>query len=92
MLLPHWKLLFLFQNGCIYEALSLGELKPPHALFSLASQIARFMRPTWGPPGSCCPQVGPMLAAWTLQTGLIFMIIMTKAILPAKLHFYQKIV
>ena len=25
------------------------------------SQIAWFMGPTWGPPGSCRPQVGPML-------------------------------
>ena len=25
-------------------------------------QIARFMGPTWGPLGSCRPQVGPMLA------------------------------
>ena len=25
-----------------------------------ATQIARFMRPTWGPPGSCRPQMGPM--------------------------------
>ena len=24
------------------------------------SQIARFMGPTWGPPGSCRPQVGPI--------------------------------
>ena len=24
------------------------------------TQIARFMGPTWGPPGSCRPQVGPM--------------------------------
>ena len=30
------------------------------------SQIAQFMGPTWGPPGSCRPQVGPMLAPWTL--------------------------
>ena len=34
------------------------------------SQIARFMGPTWGPPGSCRPQVGPMLAPWTLLFGL----------------------
>ena len=33
------------------------------------TQIARFMRPTWGPPGSCQPQVGPMLAPWTLLSG-----------------------
>ena len=29
--------------------------------------IARFMEPTWGPPGSCRPQMGPMLAPWTYQ-------------------------
>ena len=23
-------------------------------------QIAKFMGPTWGPPGSCWPQIGPM--------------------------------
>ena len=34
------------------------------------SQIARFVWPTWGPPGSCRPQVGPMLAPWTLLSGL----------------------
>ena len=32
-------------------------------------QIARFMGPTWGPPGSCRPQVGPMLASWTFISG-----------------------
>ena len=34
------------------------------------SQIAKFMGPTWGPPGSCRPQMGPMLAPWTLLSGL----------------------
>ena len=29
------------------------------------TQRARLMRPTWGPPGSCRPQMGPMLAPWT---------------------------
>ena len=32
----------------------------------ILSQITRFMGPTWGPPGSCRPQVGSMLAPWTL--------------------------
>ena len=32
-------------------------------------QIARFMGPTWGPPGSCRPQVGSILATWTLLSG-----------------------
>ena len=35
------------------------------------SQIAKFMGPTWGPPGSCRPQMGPMLAPWTLLSGLL---------------------
>ena len=36
------------------------------------SQIAKFMEPTWGPPGSCRPQMGPMLASWTLLSGICF--------------------
>ena len=28
------------------------------------------MGPTWDPPGSCRPQIGPMLAPWTLLSGL----------------------
>ena len=28
------------------------------------------MDPTWGPPGSCRPQVGSMLAPWTLLSGV----------------------
>ena len=34
------------------------------------SQITKFMGPTWGPTGSCRPQMGPMLAPWTLLSGL----------------------
>ena len=32
--------------------------------------IARFMGPTWGPPGDDRTQVGPMLAPWTLLSGI----------------------
>ena len=42
-----------------------------HHADRLFSQIARFMGPTWDPPGSCRPQMGPMLAPWTLLSGLI---------------------
>ena len=34
-----------------------------------SAQIVRFMGPTWGPPGSCRPQMGPMSAPWTLLSG-----------------------
>ena len=30
------------------------------------TQIAKLMGPTWGPPGSCRSQMGPMLAPWPL--------------------------
>ena len=33
------------------------------------AQIAKFMGPTWGPPGSSRPQMGPMFAPWTLLSG-----------------------
>ena len=39
--------------------------------WDMVSQIARFMGPTWGPPGSCRPQMGPMLAPWALLSGLV---------------------
>ena len=35
------------------------------------TQIAKFMGPTWVPPGSCRPQMGPMLAPWTLLSGYV---------------------
>ena len=34
------------------------------------SLSARFVGPTWGTPGSCRPQVGPMLAPWNLLFGV----------------------
>ena len=33
--------------------------------------IARFMGPTWGPSGADRTQVGPMLAPWTLLSGIL---------------------
>ena len=38
----------------------------------ITSQIARFLGPTWGPPGSCRPQMGPMMAPWTLLSGVSY--------------------
>ena len=36
----------------------------------LASLIARFMGPTWGPSGADRTQMGSMLAPWTLLSGM----------------------
>ena len=36
----------------------------------LSSLLARFMGPTWGPSGASRTQVSPMLAPWTLLSGI----------------------
>ena len=36
------------------------------------SLIARFMGPTWGPPGADRTQVGPRWATWTLLSGMSY--------------------
>ena len=36
----------------------------------MQSLIASFMEPTWGPSGADRTQVGPMLAPWTLLSGM----------------------
>ena len=38
-------------------------------IFHKTTRIAKFMGPTWGPPGSCRPQMGPVLSPWTLLSG-----------------------
>ena len=38
------------------------------------SLIARFMGPTWGPSGADRTQVGPMLAPWTLLSGMVYLL------------------
>ena len=40
-----------------------------HLICSIVPQIAKFMGTTWDPPGSCRPQMGPMLAPWNLLSG-----------------------
>ena len=46
-----------------------------HQHGELTSQISKFMGPTWGPPGSCRPQMGPMLARWTWLSGIVYNIV-----------------
>ena len=43
---------------------------PAMPLVFRLSQIAKCMGPTWGPSGSCRPQMGPMSAPWTLLSGM----------------------
>ena len=50
----------------------------------LTTQIAKFMGPTWGPPGSCWPQMGPMLVQWTLLSGKRLRSILTRLIISGQ--------
>ena len=43
-------------NGTIVEYINFLGLSSE----DMATHIARFARPSWGPPGSCCPHVGRM--------------------------------
>ena len=58
---PDW---LLFVNYRCWAA------EPHRYVFNKTSLIAKFMGPTWDPPGDDRPQVGPMLAPWTLLSGL----------------------
>ena len=40
----------------------------------LITPIAKFMGPTWGPSGSCRPQMGPILATWILLSGYLWLV------------------
>ena len=40
------------------------------SIYITYTQMLKFMWPTWGPPGSCRPQVGPTLAPRTLLSGM----------------------
>ena len=73
-LLIHVKIIFMafiskdINNRFIYSHRHTGNTM--NSLVQGCTQIARFMGPTWGPSGSCRPQMGPMLAPWTLLSGV----------------------
>ena len=69
LLYLYWYLHFmLIWPWCILSYVWWEAIKPFWIFESWngGTQIAKFMRPTWGPPGSIRPQMGPMLATWTL--------------------------
>ena len=59
----------LFENSNCFEICSNAFLWQT-CVTNDVSQIASFTCPTWDPPGSCRPQVGPMFAPWTLLSGI----------------------
>ena len=69
--IPWWKISEMWRN--LHWILCWRNVAFYYSGCSLnSSQITKFMGPTWGPPGSCRPQLGPMLAPWTLLSGTTF--------------------
>ena len=64
----HWTHLKIVNQRWSMDPWSTNELQ---RLDYRTARIAKFMGPTWGPPGSCRPQMGPMLAPWTLLSGRV---------------------
>ena len=67
----------IIHTVCLWHALMLSDtchctyiLQDYSIGIEARSLIAKFMGPTWGPPGPCRPQVGLMLAPWTLLSGI----------------------
>ena len=56
---------FVSASMSYLKCVSNGVIDTSTSVEAMVSQIAKFMAPTWGPPGSCRPHVGPMnLAIW----------------------------
>ena len=85
----YWPYEYIFNVGPTHmETLNVVITTPAHVRILIiaghpliASQIGKFMGPTWGPPGSCRPQMGPMLAPWSLLSGLVLLGARTSAVL-----------
>ena len=57
-------------NAILTERQQTQQSGTTHILMGMYSLIARFMGPRWGPVGTDRTQLGPMLAPWTLISGL----------------------
>ena len=68
--LPHINISSAILNVMIQFPKCYWIIDGQHNMEENTPQIAKFMGPTWGPPGSCRPQMGPMLAPWTLLSGI----------------------
>ena len=62
-----------YYDGCatVFPWPSSSAHRCSHVLCFQYRHSTRFMGPTWGPPGTCRPQMGPMLAPWTMLSGYV---------------------
>ena len=65
----HWYSAGILKPSIVENKDHLGWPIHYHGGATMTTQISKFMRPTWGPPGSCQPQMGPTLSPWPLLSG-----------------------
>ena len=59
-----------YRGYCITYNTAVATVENKQDFFEFArAETAKLLGPTWGPPGSCRPQMGPMLAPWTFLSG-----------------------
>ena len=63
-----WAMIFTSEQGITENYCRIVNLTK---YYDTPSLIARFMGPKWGPSGADRTQVGPMLASWTLLSGIM---------------------
>ena len=63
---------FLKVIRCL-KLIKMAHFRPNDAWYGYngISLTTGFIGPPWGPPGSCRPQVSPMLTTWNLLSGMI---------------------
>ena len=67
---PTYGVISKHKNDTLLSAQAVRYSNAYTILKNKAYQTAKFMGPIWGPPGSCRPQMGPLLAPWTLLPGM----------------------
>ena len=67
-------ILYNFEQGCLNFPWQWLVVVPEVVLWQHGGEnkIARYMGPTWGPSGADRTQAGPMLAPWTLLSGMLY--------------------
>ena len=63
--------MFLFQENALQCWCRLIQVGMSQCFLGPLTLITRFMGPIWGPSGADRTQMGPMLAPWTLLSGLL---------------------
>ena len=80
------KIIPLVKTEYLYHFIKMGS-----GIYVKYTQIARFVRPTWGPAGSWRPQVGPKLAPWILLSGHRYVVTLSLMVVERSFKAFRSI-